>query len=168
MLTDHTTKKPRKLTPFHHYLKLYYRTRVKAEYERRYASAVNEYEAASEAEREAKGLKRPVAVSMRAEVGKEFWVSESTEFREEVEKRCDEAHAKELEDWEQNQQLPKTPQQYHQQLAFAAQYIRPVADAIANQMQAAVSIFIIGPVPDRGGDVEVRRYALSLRYQQLS
>ena len=41
------------------------------------------------------------------------------------------------------------------QLAFAGQYLHPVADAIASQMQAAVSICIIGPVADRNGEVEV-------------
>jgi hypothetical protein len=44
------------------------------------------------------------------------------------------------------------------QLAFAGQYLHPVAEAIASQMQAAVSICIIGPVADRNGEVEVRRY----------
>lgn len=44
------------------------------------------------------------------------------------------------------------------QLAFAGQFLRPVADAIAFQMQAAVAICIIGPVADRNGEVEVRRY----------
>lgn len=44
------------------------------------------------------------------------------------------------------------------QLAFASQYLHPVAEAIANQMQAAVSICIIGPIGDRNGEVEVRRY----------
>lgn len=42
---------------------------------------------------------------------------------------------------------------------FAATYLRPVADAIAAQLQAAVSICIIGPVANHGGEVEVRRYA---------
>ena len=35
--------------------------------------------------------------------------------------------------------------------------------AIAVQMQAAVSISIIGPVGERGGEVEVRRYALQCK-----
>ena len=46
----------------------------------------------------------------------------------------------------------------NRQLAFAAQYVQPVAKSIFEHMQAAVTIMIIGPVPDRNGEVEVRRY----------
>lgn len=35
-------------------------------------------------------------------------------------------------------------------------YLHPVAEAIASQMQAAVSICIIGPIGERNGEVEVR------------
>jgi hypothetical protein len=46
----------------------------------------------------------------------------------------------------------------NRQLAFAAQYVQPVAKSISEHMQAAVSILIIGPVSDRNSEVEVRRY----------
>jgi hypothetical protein len=46
----------------------------------------------------------------------------------------------------------------NRQLAFAAQYVQLVAKSISEHMQAAVTIMIIGPVPDRNGEVEVRRY----------
>jgi hypothetical protein len=46
----------------------------------------------------------------------------------------------------------------NRQLAFAAQYVQPVAKSISEHMQVAVTIMIIGPVPDRNGEVEVRRY----------
>ena len=46
----------------------------------------------------------------------------------------------------------------NRQLAFAAQYVQPVAKSISEHMQAAVTILIIGPVPDRNGEVEVQRY----------
>lgn len=45
---------------------------------------------------------------------------------------------------------------YHSQLQFVAQYVRPIADAIAAQMQASVSIVIVGPIPERNGEVEAR------------
>jgi hypothetical protein len=44
---------------------------------------------------------------------------------------------------------------------FAAQYVRPVAKSIALHMQAAVLIFIMGPIADRKGEIEVRRYVRS-------
>lgn len=46
---------------------------------------------------------------------------------------------------------------FFRQLEFAPQYLRPVLDVIAYQMQAALSICIIGPVADRNGKIEVRR-----------
>lgn len=45
-------------------------------------------------------------------------------------------------------------------LTFANGYLRPIADAIAVRLQAAVSICVIGPIAERGGEIEVRRYAL--------
>lgn len=39
---------------------------------------------------------------------------------------------------------------------FARKYLHPVAEAIASQMQAAVSICIIGPVGEQNGEVKVR------------
>lgn len=48
------------------------------------------------------------------------------------------------------------------QLAFAVQYLHPVAVAISEQMQAAVIIHIIGPVAERMGEVEVRRYVFHI------
>lgn len=46
---------------------------------------------------------------------------------------------------------------FFRQMEFAPQYMRPIVEAIAFQMQAAVSICIIGPVADRNGEIEVRR-----------
>lgn len=37
-------------------------------------------------------------------------------------------------------------------------YLYPVANAIAERMQAAVSICVIGPIAAKNGAVEVRRY----------
>jgi hypothetical protein len=54
---------------------------------------------------------------------------------------------------------PDLPYLYrpYRQLAFAGKFLHPVAEAIAFQMQAAVSICIIGPIGERNGEVEVRR-----------
>lgn len=42
------------------------------------------------------------------------------------------------------------------QLKFAAAHILPVANAIAALMGAAVSIFIVGPIPESNGVIESR------------
>ncbi|KIM87300.1 hypothetical protein PILCRDRAFT_3800 [Piloderma croceum F 1598] len=148
--------KPRKQSPFHTYQKLYYDSRVKEEHERRYAVAKHKYNNMTEAEREAQQLKDPVRVSMMTAITAEFWNLESDDFRDEVAKLAEEEHQKEVLEWELRQSAPKTPQQFHQQLQFAADVIRPIANAISVHMQAAVSICIIGPIADRNGEIEVR------------
>jgi len=174
VLANNIEKAPRKLSPFHQYFKLYWKTRIKDEYLRRYAIARKEYDDATEDDKTSGIVKKPVPVQVRTEVGKTFWLLESDEFRAEVAQEAEDAHAKAMQEWEEVKQAPTTPVQFHQyvasitfdpiayrwqsyrQLAFAGQYLRPVADAIAAQMQAAVSICIIGPVSS--GEVEVRRY----------
>jgi hypothetical protein len=79
VLAEHTTKPPRKLNPFHHYLKLYYISRIKDEYNRRYSLAKKQYDEATEVERTEQKLKKPVPVQIRTEIGREFWMLESLE-----------------------------------------------------------------------------------------
>jgi hypothetical protein len=75
-LDAHKAKALRKLTPFHHYFKLHYKTCVKAEYVRRFKLARDEYDTATEAERVANDLKKLVGVAIRSSVGREFWLLE--------------------------------------------------------------------------------------------
>jgi hypothetical protein len=147
---------------------------VKSEYLGRFAIATKEYMDASPEEKEDESVTKPVALRMRTEIVMEFWKTETAEFREQMVQDAEGEHAKALEIWEQSKEAPKTAQQFHQyvvsskynntpdltqiyrQLVFAGQYLHPVAEAIALQMQAAVSICIIGPIGERNGEVEVR------------
>lgn len=114
VLTQNLTSPPRRTSPFHFYLKKYYRERMKTEYERRFKTAQKEFEDASEEERVEKGLTKPVPVKLRTSVGQEFWKLESADFRSKVEEEAEDKYLKEMEEWEENQQVPKTPQQFHQ------------------------------------------------------
>lgn len=105
---------PRKLTPFHQYLKEYYQDRIKDEYERRFMIAQKNYDSATKEEKENRSVSRPVALQMRSKVGKEFWLLETEEFREKIAQDAEDAHAKEVEEWEMSRLAPKTPQQFHQ------------------------------------------------------
>lgn len=164
-LNEHLTKRPHKLSAFHYYMKLYYSSKMKAEYEQLFPLLIAEYEGASEEEQA--NLKKPMPVNVRAEIGMRFWLAESQAFRDEIEKRRDDEHAKEMEKWETTQRIPRTPQEYHHQLTYTGQYIRPVAEAIASRMEAAVAIFIIGPVAEKNGDVEVRRFVILADWRTL-
>jgi hypothetical protein len=114
VLAANIEKAPRKLTPFHQYLKEYYRSRVKEEYDRRYEFAMSKYDNAMEEERKREKMKTPVALRMRLEVSREFWLLESQEFRDIVAQDAEDVHAQEVEDWVASKAVPKTPQQFHQ------------------------------------------------------
>jgi hypothetical protein len=114
VLAANVQRAPRKLTPFHQYLKGYYQTHIKDEYDRRYAIAKNNYDSLTKEEKENGDVKEPVPVLLRSEIGKEFWLLETDEFREKVAKDAEDAHMRELEEWEASKVIPKTPQQFHQ------------------------------------------------------
>lgn len=81
----------------HHYFKLYFKSRIKATYVQRYGlaeKAYNEYVVTKDAYDEAVEdgdkttepvvVQKPVAVTLRAAVGKEFWLLETAEFWETI------------------------------------------------------------------------------------
>lgn len=120
-------KAPRRLTPLHHYFKLHYKLRVKAECDRRFAVLKNAYDdytlrkasyvkAIEEGEtlEEPVPVQKPVAIQLRATVGQEFWLLESAEFRKEIQLDAEETYNQEMAEWEEAKLVPKSPQQFHQ------------------------------------------------------
>ena len=107
-------KAPRRLTPVHMYYKLHYRTRIKDEFLRRYAVVKKAYDDASQEDRDSGAIKKPVPLQYRNEIGKEFWLLESSEFRNKVAQQAEDAHLEQLQAWEEARQVPKTAQQFHQ------------------------------------------------------
>ena len=93
---------------------MYYEERIKYEYTLRFQAATKAYNDATDEERELEIVPEPWAVKIRNEVGKEFWNQETDEFREEVAQAAEDAHAKDVEAWEDLKHMAKTPQQYHQ------------------------------------------------------
>lgn len=104
-------KQPRRLTAFHMYFKLYYHSRVKTEYQRRYKLEQEAYQSLSEEEK--KSNDPPSSVHVRWKVGREFWERESPALREEVTKAAQERHEQELKDWRENLQPPESPEDFH-------------------------------------------------------
>jgi hypothetical protein len=109
-LAANIEKAPRKLTPMHMYFKLHYRTRIKEEYLRRYAAAKEAYNDATEDDLESGAVKKPIPLRFRNEVGKEFWLLESTEFRESIAQEAEDVHLKQMKEWEEAKIVPKTAQ----------------------------------------------------------
>lgn len=78
-------------------------------------AAMKEWDATSDKEKEEWDTPvKPVAVVLRNEVGREFFLSESPEYREKLGKEYEAAHMKELDLWQISQSSMKTPQEYHQ------------------------------------------------------
>jgi hypothetical protein len=93
---------------------LYYILRIKEEYLRRYVVAKRAWDDATQEDRDSRVIKKPIPVQLRTEVGKEFWVLETEEFREEMSKNAEDTHLKEMEEWEALKNVPKTALQFHQ------------------------------------------------------
>lgn len=143
------------MVPF--YLMKHYGPVMKAESERRYEADKAAWENSTEEERERKKLKEPEPVAVRTKVAAEFLGNESDAFREELKEQLEKDHEEEIAEWEALQAKPKTPAELMHQLDNASMYVIPVAEKMAEQLQAAISILIIGPIPNKGGEVEVRR-----------
>jgi hypothetical protein len=93
---------------------LYYISRVKEEYLRRYVVAKITWDDATQEDRDSGAIKKPIPVQLRTEVGKEFWLLETEEFRKEVAKNAEDTHSKEMAEWEELKKVPKTALQFHQ------------------------------------------------------
>jgi len=98
----------------HMYFKLHYRTHIKEEYLRRYAAAKEAYNDATEDDLESGAVKKPIPLRFRNEVGKEFWLLESTKFWESIAQEAEDVHLKQMKEWEEAKIVPKTAQQFHQ------------------------------------------------------
>jgi hypothetical protein len=94
-------------------MKMHYHSRVKDEYNRRYAATANAYNNATEEQHKLKIVPKPVAVKIRNEVGMEFWEAESDEVRDDVIQAVEDVHAKDIEERENALLIPETPQQFH-------------------------------------------------------
>jgi hypothetical protein len=102
-------KAPWKHAAFQWYYKMYYKSRMKDKYLRRFAVAMKEYEDALPEEKET--LNKPIPVQIRSEIVREFWNLETVEYRKQMAHDAEEAHSKAFEVWEQLKQVPKTAQQ---------------------------------------------------------
>lgn len=113
-MAANVTKPPRKLSAFHYYIKMYYHTRIKDEYNRRYALAKSSYDDATVEDKESGVVTMPVALQLRTNVCMEFWNLESQEFRDQMGEQAENEHLNDLAEWKERQEAPKTPQEYHQ------------------------------------------------------
>lgn len=111
LINANVPKAPVKSNFINQYMLMYYPSLMKGEADRRVALAKLNYNALAPDDRPGK---EPCPLSIRKQVAKDFWATESTEVRENVLKAAGDAHDENTAEWERLQTLPKTAAQYHQ------------------------------------------------------
>ncbi|KAK6974085.1 hypothetical protein R3P38DRAFT_3239949 [Favolaschia claudopus] len=100
----------------------------------------------------------PAPLAVRNQVIRECWMAETAEFRAEVIEAMEKEHAAALAAYKTavENDAPATASEYGIALDNAAFYLQPFADAAQERFGMNVSIMLCGPIPDHGGNIEVR------------
>ncbi|KAJ7148594.1 hypothetical protein C8R46DRAFT_1231087 [Mycena filopes] len=138
--------KPR-LTDY--YSRLFYAERVRPRFIARWAAITRGLSS---------GEKPPAPVTVRNKVTREAWDAETTAFREEVALAVEKEHQVALEAYSTavSGDTPTTAAEYNVALNNAAYYLQPFVDAASLHFGMNVSLLMCGPIPDRGGAIEIR------------
>ncbi|KAJ7765184.1 hypothetical protein B0H16DRAFT_1717735 [Mycena metata] len=100
----------------------------------------------------------PKIITVRAMVTKEAWLAETQEFRDEVILALEKEHETALKAYTMaiSGETPTTAEEFSVALNNAVYYIQPFADTIHDRFGMNVAVLLCGPIPDRGGRIEVR------------
>jgi len=109
-------KAPRRAWVINKYMQVYYDMRIAEEAERRIIIAQRKFNQATEEEIADQDLKEPIDLIIRKETTMEFWETESEATKEEVQAQVETDYNAEVEAWNSKKDLPKTAQEYHQQV----------------------------------------------------
>ncbi|KAJ7121213.1 hypothetical protein C8R46DRAFT_1238480 [Mycena filopes] len=106
-------------------------------------------------------LEPPHEVAVRSAVTREAWEGESEEFRAAVLLQMEEEYKQKVRAWEivRLEDTLKSREELSMRVAAlngAASTLQPLVDAIASKFQLNASIFLCGPIGDRGGTIQVR------------
>ncbi|KAJ6461988.1 hypothetical protein C8R47DRAFT_1225622 [Mycena vitilis] len=137
-------KKPRRLPDFAVYSKLYYATRVKPDFDKKWNEA-----------------KKTMPKSQRAAMSQDFVIDyydkESAEVKAEVEEAGKEMHRVALEAWKAKRKVPeRSAEEYNRALETLPDVAIPLADALSEHLGAHIAILVVGPVGTEGGEVLLR------------
>ncbi|KAJ7075441.1 hypothetical protein B0H15DRAFT_806226 [Mycena belliarum] len=135
-------------------LKTYYDKRVKDAFTKEFERLTKDWEA-GELDSE------PKEIATRNRMTRECYAAESDAFRERIEAKVEKIHKEAMAEWDESQDVlegggdARTPEEYHELLTTAAATIDPLAAGLAARYGMVCSIFIAGPVPGKGGMIEV-------------
>ncbi|KAJ7507625.1 hypothetical protein B0H11DRAFT_2218460 [Mycena galericulata] len=147
-------RKPRKRRTLHEYSEKYYESRVKPLFDAEMEKQMAAWEG-GELE------KKPEAVNVRNKVLGKQWAAETAAFRARVEAEVVQAHEDAMEEYDAALEAARgaadsrTPGEFHKLLSTAAATLDPLAESLAARYGMAVSILLAGPIPDKGGAIEV-------------
>ncbi|KAJ7678417.1 hypothetical protein B0H14DRAFT_3536479 [Mycena olivaceomarginata] len=136
---------PKKLRIVHFYSRRFYHERVKDRVTARWAAL-------------SKLPNPPKEITVRNQVTKECWEAEDPAFQDEVRAALKSEHkaAQEAYATATSGEAPTTAEEYDIALNNAAYYLQPFADAAHKRYGMNVAILLCGPIPERGGRIEVR------------
>ncbi|KAJ7129819.1 hypothetical protein C8R43DRAFT_1134082 [Mycena crocata] len=128
----------------HFYSRRYYNERIKSRFMARWAAL-------------SKSRSPPAPITVQNAVIKEAWEGETEPFKAEVKAalEAEYAAAKAAYDIAVSGETPKTPEEYQIAQDNAAYYLEPFINAIAERFGMNVSLLMCGPVPERGGAIEM-------------
>ncbi|KAJ6469661.1 hypothetical protein C8R47DRAFT_1078031 [Mycena vitilis] len=101
----------------------------------------------------------PAIVALRNKVTKEIWGEQTEAFQNALlaTRESDHAIVQKAYTMATSGEVPRTAEEYGVALNNSAYYLQPFVDAAAERYGMNVSLLMCGPIPDRGGRIEVRR-----------
>ncbi|KAF9065248.1 hypothetical protein BDP27DRAFT_1366504 [Rhodocollybia butyracea] len=104
------------------------------------------------------GEKRPATINIANEVSRKLWAAEPEEVRVEVRRLIEEHHARNMKEYNFARDNPgtKTGSDYYLALVSLSALLQKLVDACQDYFGMATSILLCGPIPESGGNVEVR------------
>ncbi|KAJ7363887.1 hypothetical protein DFH08DRAFT_949525 [Mycena albidolilacea] len=117
----------------------------------------DERKRALERRAEMTGVPAPAAILIQNEVTKECWEDEPESLKEEMLREREREHEIHLKAWkESNADGPnRTPEEFSASLKSTAHYLQPFVDIIAEHYGMCVSILMVGPIGEHGGQIEM-------------
>ncbi|KAJ7088020.1 hypothetical protein B0H15DRAFT_801079 [Mycena belliarum] len=128
----------------HFYSRRYYEERIKPRFEARWAVV-------------SKQPNPPAAIVVQNRVTREAWAAESPAFKAEVKAAMETEFQAAMKAHEVvvSGEAPQTPQEHQIALDQAGYYLQPFVNAVHERFKMNVTLVICGPVPNRGGAIEM-------------
>ncbi|KIP01196.1 hypothetical protein PHLGIDRAFT_17371 [Phlebiopsis gigantea 11061_1 CR5-6] len=145
-----------KMHDINYYEKTYFDDRLKTDTQRRMDEALESWNASN------RTTKKPAFLSILHTIAKEHWQRESQDFQDKLRVANEQdyqerrAAAKAASEYATKLDKPQTPQEYAAALDTSGVILQAVAEAMAQRTGMLVSILMVGPVANKGGQIQMR------------